>query len=396
MSRVLIVVPPMTGHVNPTVSLGVELAQRGHDVAWCGQADVVDRLLPPGAPFLPVGAELAARVGPNYAPEERRGPEGFRFLWEGFLVPYARETAPEVAAAVERFAPDVMVVDQQALAGAVVAKRSGRRWVTSASTSAELVDPFARMPKIESWVRGQLVDLQVALGVPPAAAAEGDLRFSDELVLAFTTEALMGPMASQYPQVRFVGASINRRPEPVEFPWDWLDPTTPTLLVSLGTVGAAQDERFLAVAVEALSGQPLQAVIVAAPAVALRLPAHGPNILVRPRVPQLALLPHVDAVVCHGGHNTVCEALAHGLPLVIAPVRDDHPLVADQVVAAGAGRRVKFGRIGPAAFAAAVDAALYDPDLRAGAARVKESFDRAGGAPAAASAVEELLCPSVR
>jgi MGT family glycosyltransferase len=193
-----------------------------------------------------------------------------------------------------------------------------------------------------------------------------------------------------------VGASINRRPEPVAFPWDWLDLMTPTVLVSLGTVGAAQDERFLAVAIEALLGRDLQAVVVAPSSVADRLPPHGPNILVTPQIPQLALLPYVDAVVCHGGHNTVCEALAHGLPLVVAPVRDDHPLVADQVVAAGAGRRVKFGRIQAPAFAAAVDAVLHDPDLRAGALRVKESFDQAGGAPAAASAVEELLCPSAR
>ena len=43
--------------------------------------------------------------------------------------------------------------------------------------------------------------------------------------------------------------------------------------------------------------------------------------------------------VTHGGHNTVCEALAHGLPLVVAPIRDDQPTVAAQVVQAGAGVR---------------------------------------------------------
>ena len=47
----------------------------------------------------------------------------------------------------------------------------------------------------------------------------------------------------------------------------------------------------------------------------------APNVLVRPSVPQLELLPHLDAVVCHAGHNTVCEALAHGVPLVVAPIR---------------------------------------------------------------------------
>jgi MGT family glycosyltransferase len=164
------------------------------------------------------------------------------------------------------------------------------------------------------------------------------------------------------------------------------------VLVSLGTVSAAMGQRFFTVAIEALSGQGLQAVFVVPDDVAATLPPHGDNILVRRRVPQLALLRHVDAVVCHGGHNTVCEALALGLPLVVAPVRDDHPLVADQVVAAGAGLRVKFGRIRAQALADAVAAALDDPALRAGAARVKDSFDQAGGAPAAADSVEELLC----
>jgi MGT family glycosyltransferase len=394
MSRVAIVVPPMTGHVNPTVPIGAELARRGHDVAWVGQHAVVDKLLPADATFLPVGQELAEKVGPNYAPEDRRGPEGFKFLWEDFLVPYARETAPEVRAHVAEFGADVLVVDQQALAGAVVARLTGLPWATSATTSAELVDPFSRMPKIEGWIRGQMVDLQVGLGVDRADAERGDLRFSEQLVVAFTSETLVGSVEGHYPQVRFVGPSIEQRPEPVEFPWDWLDPSTPTVLVSLGTVSAAMGQRFFTVAIEALSGRDLQAVFVVPPDVAATLPPHGDNVLVRARVPQLALLRHVDAVVCHGGHNTVCEALALGLPLVVAPVRDDHPLVADQVVAAGAGLRVKFGRIRAAALAEAVDAALHDPGLRKGAALVKASFERAGGAPAAAAAVEELCRPT--
>jgi hypothetical protein len=51
---------------------------------------------------------------------------------------------------------------------------------------------------------------------------------------------------------------------------------------------------------------------------------------------------HVDAVVCHAGHNTVCEALACAVPLVLAPVRDDQPLIAEQVAVAGAGLRLRF------------------------------------------------------
>ena len=110
-------------------------------------------------------------------------------------------------------------------------------------------------------------------------------------------------------------------------------------------------------------------------------------------VPQLALLPHVDAVVCHGGHNTTCEALAHGLPLVIAPIKDDQPIVAEQVVAAGAGLRVKFGRVRRRRAARrgrprARRAARFARPPSACA----RSFAAAGGAAAAAAdaALEEL------
>ena len=105
---------------------------------------------------------------------------------------------------------------------------------------------------------------------------------------------------------------------------------------------------------------------------------------------QLALLARVDAVVCHGGHNTTVEALAHGLPLVIAPIKDDQPIVADQVVAAGAGIRIKFGRVQATELRDAVARVLADATLREGAARVRDSFAAAGGPDAAARALEAL------
>lgn len=89
-------------------------------------------------------------------------------------------------------------------------------------------------------------------------------------------------------------------------------------------------------------------------------------------------------MICHGGHNTVCETLAHGVPLVVAPIRDDQPVVAEQVVNAGAGIRLRFGRATPEIIRDAVAAVLTEPEFRAGAAAVKASFDRAGAADAAA------------
>ena len=95
----------------------------------------------------------------------------------------------------------------------------------------------------------------------------------------------------------------------------------------------------------------------------------------------------------HGGHNTVCEALAQGVPLVLAPIRDDQPIVADQVVRAGAGVRVRFGRVGSQELRDAVAGVLADPDIRQAAAAIARSFRAAGGASAAADVIESIAVP---
>jgi len=395
MASFLFVVPPLAGHVNPTVALGAELRRRGHEVAWAGMRAAVGPLLEPGATLVPVAEEVPDETVTALAQRSAglRGAAALEFLWRDFLHPLALAMAPGIERAVAALRPDALVVDQQAFAGAVVARRAGLPWATSATTSAELVDPFQGLPKVGEWVRRQLVELQVDLGVDPAAAVRGDLRFSEHLVLAYTTEALAGPVlglpAGAGP-VAMVGPALGPRSDGdlARFPWSWLAGGGPVVLVTLGTVNAQAGGRFFATAVEALSGTGIRTVLVAPPELVGDVPA---DVLVLPHVPQVALLERVDAVVCHGGHNTVCEALVAGVPLVVAPIRDDQPIVADQVVRCGAGLRVRFGRVTAAELRAAVAQVLHEPAYREAAAVVQRSFALAGGAPAAAGHLEAML-----
>lgn len=91
----------------------------------------------------------------------------------------------------------------------------------------------------------------------------------------------------------------------------------------------------------------------------------------------------------------MCEALWHGVPLVVAPIRDDQPIVAYQVVDAGAGVRLRFGRADAARIGAAVDAVL-DPARghRKAAEAVGESFRAAGGGASAADHLEAVAAGS--
>ncbi|MFI5590953.1 glycosyltransferase [Amycolatopsis sp. NPDC051758] len=384
MARFLFVVPPLVGHVNPAAGVAAELTARGHEVAWAGHDELLWQLAGPDALVF----SCALPPDAPSRPADLKGPAALRFLWQDFLVPLADAMAPGVAAAIDAFEPHVIVADQQALAGGLLAEARGLPWVTSATTSAELVDPLAGMPKVAEWVGSLLDGLRSRIADGRGAA---DPRFSPHGVLAFTTRELLGAAALP-PNVRLVGPSLAARPSTSDFPWAWLDPLRPTVLVSLGTANTSAGAGFLAAAAAAFDGLPARAVLVDPGEVLGPVP---PNVLVRPRVPQLALLPRVDAVLCHAGHNTVCETLWHGLPLVVAPIRDDQPIVAAQVVAAGAGIRLRFGRADAARIAAAVEEILTEPSYRRAAERVAASFHAAGGSAAAAGKLEQLALESL-
>jgi MGT family glycosyltransferase len=381
--KFLFVVPPLVGHVVPTVSVARALAARGHRVAWCCHPRRVRALLPDDAEILALDDHLSDEVWSKIVDRSRRvrGLESFQFLWEEVLVPLARGMRQGVTGAIARWAPDVVVADHQAIAGALAARRAGVPWATFCTTSASVVDALADLPKVKAWLAAQIAALAGEAGLPPSPTPD----VSPHRVVVFSTPALVGDDAWP-PHYRFVGPSIQDRPDLTPFPWEKLA-GCPRVFVSLGTISSEVGEGFYATAVEALRELDAQVILAAPPEL---VPDPPPTFLVRARVPQLALLPRVSAVVCHGGHNTVCESLASGLPLVVAPIRDDQPVVAQQVVRAGAGLRVRFGRLSAATLREAVKRVLYEPGFRQAAERVRDSFVAAGGASAAADALEGL------
>jgi MGT family glycosyltransferase len=391
VARFLFVVPPLVGHTNPTLALGGELTGRGHEVAWTGHPEVVADLLAPDATFIPVADAAPPEVVEAMAARNRRpsgGIAGFRSMWEDFFLPLARQMVPGVEAAVDGFGPDALLVDEHALAGAAVAERRGLPWATSATTSADLNDPLDFVPKLRDWLREQMAAVLVEAGVDAGRAASFDPRFSPHLVLAFTIAELVGPAGSFPEHYAFVGPSLGSRTDGPPFPWDWLDDGRPLVLVTLGSINWQAGARFFEVAAETVGGMNVQGVIVAPEG---SVPDPPGNVLVVDRVPQLDLLPKVSAVVCHGGHNTVCESLALGLPLVLAAVRDDQPIIADQVVRAGAGVRVKFGRLDAAMLRGALDSVLGQPRSGEGAEGVGAALSSAGGPATAADRLELLV-----
>ncbi|MEV7781086.1 glycosyltransferase [Kitasatospora sp. NPDC088351] len=382
MSRFLLVVPPLTGHINPTVGLARELTARGHEVAWTGTESVLRPLLGPGATVLGTGTRAFRAQGGH-------GLAALRSLWEGFIVPYARFTAKPLDAVVREYRPDALLVDQHTPAGALVAHRHGLPWASLAPGAMELGRPFRTLPQVEAWMTGLLGGLWQRAGLPGEEYT--DPRFSPALVLALTGSALTGP--EPFPDhYALVGPVLAERPADPDFPWERLLPGRRRVLVTMGTLAGDIGADFHARAVRALElcGDDVQPVIAAPRELLPELPPHAVAV---DRAPVLELMARgaLDAVLCHGGMNTVGEALAHGIPLVTAPIRHDQPFVAAQVAAAGAGLRVPFARVAPELLAHRLRTVLDSAAHRESAVRVGAALRAGGGAVTAADRLEALV-----
>ncbi|MFD0568184.1 glycosyltransferase [Kitasatospora gansuensis] len=248
----------------------------------------------------------------------------------------------------------------------------------------ELGRPF---PELEPWIEERLRGLWQRAGLP--AGEYLDPRISPDLVLALTGSTLAGgPLPAEY---ALVGPVLTDRPAQPDFPWERLDPTRRQVLVSMGTLAEELTADFLRRTAAALRllGPGVQAVVVAPREL---WPEFPDGTVTVERAPVLELLAGgtVAALLGHGGLNTTGEALVHGVPPVLAPIRHDQPLVAERVAAAGAGLRISFEQAGPGEIAGALRRALDEPALRAGAERLGAELRAKGGARTAVDRLELL------
>ena len=389
MNRFLFVVTGHTTHVGAHVSVATELLERGHEVAWAGPE--THEPLPPDVRFYPVDDDHARRVRDAWLEDPTTGSfhdwlSDIRWLYDRYLIPLAVTTLPAVEHAVDEFDATVVVADEHAFAGAFAARRGDRRFATLVRSAALA----ARSDPVSVAGDQQMACLEAGRGAAAGRPCAGrKAEPSPHLVIGFSTPELHGTHLEFPPEYRFVGPALEHRldsPADETFPWDELQEGR-RLLVSLGTVIGHKAGFFFERIRAALAGGDAQVILVAPPDA---FPDPPPNVVVRPSVPQIALLSHVDAVVSHGGYNTVLETLGHGLPLVVAPFTFDQPIVAEQVVRSGAGIRVRPSRVRPKQLAQAIASVLEDPQYRQAAERLRDSFAAAGGTAAAASALEDL------
>jgi MGT family glycosyltransferase len=311
--------------------------------------------------------------------------ESVKFLYDDVLIPLNRYMYPGIAQWLDTFQPDVVIHDHELFAGAIAAVKKGIPYATTVTAPAA-IRAMDDLPKVKEWGEQKIIALQKELGL------DGDklVQCSDAMTLVFTSKTFFGDtdLPDHY---QFVGPVIQHRPAVIPFEWVKFNHTghQPKVLISIGTTfDHSHKKEFFSKVCIALGNAPVTAVVVSDPDLFEEWPA---NFIVQERVPQLALLPHLDAVVCHGGHNTTCETLAHGLPLVVIPIAYDQSFVAGCVTASESGVRLNFKRFKAEHLKNAVNEILNDPKYAAAAKQIQASFESAGGTNRTALLLEEMV-----
>ena len=107
-------------------------------------------------------------------------------------------------------------------------------------------------------------------------------------------------------------------------------------------------------------------------------------------VPQPALLPRVDAVITHGGNNTVTECLHFGKPMVVLPLFWDQYDNAQRMDELGLGVRLPTFEFEDAQLGEAVDRLVADEALAARLKQMSSQLQANPGTERAADCIESV------
>lgn len=352
--------------------LAREAARVGHDVVFATGPDAVAQVqgaglqaLPAGLSFIEVRRRYAQASGSELAglsPQERLE----HLLLHGLIGIAAPAMLDDLLPFARTWQPDLVIRNLGEPAGEVVATAAGVPHVIHGFSS----------PKSSYFAtahRAGLAQLYEGCGIDPPS---GDSRLATPY-LDIWPEGLH-PQAEdwQYPNMwplRPENAIPLRTPAPRPAALDGL-PYERTVYVTAGTTHNSTPG-LLETMVAALHDEAVNVVVTIGPDGDLdRFGPQPEHVRIERYIPQNTLLPHCDLVLCSAGAGTVLGALAHAIPLVVAPVATDQYEMAAQVEHAGAGRECSTQPLSPAAVRESFQEVNANPAYSAAAARLREQI----------------------
>jgi UDP:flavonoid glycosyltransferase YjiC (YdhE family) len=345
------------GNLPPAVGIARELVRLGHRVRFLGHPQQAASIRASGADFRPYSHSPRMALAEKMPTLQQISMLVSVFTDAGIAGNVVEEARKEP--------PDVVIVDCLLLGAMDAAAKAGLRTVALVHSFYAFFDgPFRRTP---------ITAALAVRGLGPRRVMNQAHRI---LVCA---DRQLDPDGSTNGSGRVLwsGAVVD-----VDRPALRLPPASPPrVLMSLSTTSFKGQQAFLQKALNAVADLPVEVILTTGPAIDPAAIQAPPNATVHRYLPHREIMPDCAAVFGHGGHATTMLALAHGLPLVVAPM---HPLLDQKMVGravqdAGAGLLIKASA-SAGEIARALGTVLNSESFRIAASSVGRRLREADGA----------------
>lgn len=396
IARVLVVITPAEGHVNPSLGLVTQLIDSGEEIVYVCTEEYRSRIEQTGAllityPF----PQDAFSLDPVLKPQEYTHPYQFIYMMVGGII---QRIIPEVLRVIENQKFDYLIFDSlMGWGGTILAEKLGIPAVCSVASFA-FVNPLGAgegMQKMDTSTK-ELYDATMKITSTLARefqvsipAIEEIPVHAGELKLVYTSRYFQ-PQAEQLDdRFIFTGPSIIARQDAQTFSFERLRERYPqTVYIAMGTI-LNKNLDFYQLCFEAFGDLPVNVVLSSGKytdmePLADQIPS---NFIVMPYIAQLEMLQHTDVFITHAGMNSTSEALYYNVPLVMIPLTSDQPLVANRVQELGAGIALNKYQLSVAVMREALLEVLSNPSYKQQACIIGESLRQAGGYKRAAEMI---------
>ena len=429
--RILIASTPMTGHLNPLLTIGRLLIAEGHEVVGLTGSALRERIEGIGAQFqpLPAGADLDLRDILSVVPELKDiapGLEWLRVAIERLFVDTVPVQHKGLQQVLRDFPAEIVIGDDMffGVLPMLLGPRSKRppivlcgisilHWrredgaphflgLPPATTQAQL-NEYAAISQEHDGVVNQPLARRLNRSLKDLGVGPLSMTLYDSVVELADAYMQMTVPSFEFPRdippsVHFIGAlPIIPKQAPLPAWAHELDGSRKVVLVTQGTLANHNFGLLIAPTLAALANEPDLLVVVTAggrPIDAIPGPIPG-NARLASYLPFDWVLPKVDVFVTNGGYGSVNQAMSFGIPLVAAGLTEDKADVNARVAWSGAGIDLATNEPTPRALREAVRTVLDKPNYRSRASLMADEFNAIDTRSEVLRILSQVLHPEV-
>jgi UDP:flavonoid glycosyltransferase YjiC (YdhE family) len=364
--RALLTTTPGKGSLEPLLSLASAMGDAGHRVAIASSSTLREDVERRGYEFIAAGLDwhtsdeqsldILRAAGAITHPTRLTGQERSRWIvTELFIKVAARRMMRDLAGILPAWQPHIVIRESLEFSGCVAAELAG---IPHASVAADSECALDQRYLLGDPLNGVRRDA----GLMPDPDCVMPYRY---LHACLMPPEFYGPAAVLAPNIVFCRATAADRTSEQVVDWEDGCGTAPRVLVSFGTVFHRTAGVYAAV-LRALADEGVQALVASGydsdpQDLASAVSGH---ISIETWLPLRHLLRGADIYITHGGFNSVREAIAAGVPLVVIPLGAGQFYVAERVSELGLGVAVPPGERTPKRIRDAVAALTNDDSYR--------------------------------